>query len=260
MPRQTSRVAPASNSTSVPKRRASTRLSSTSKKPKYASSSPESQSGKTTAKQSKYFEPESETSSHSDSDEHAAPSSDKRKELWREGVKTGLGPGKEVFIQKPKMRDDGGVPYHDESLHPNSKFFLLDLKENNERQWLKGESAARVGTTVLADDVDQHTMPSIGLRRGTGRLLLRLSQRRSLWRMVRFRSCLLRIWYVLRARELRLDTVKLTCSGISHPQRRSIQQGSYALQGMLPMTWTHVADSIAAFLSCLVCLLQATQV
>lgn len=142
MPRQASQAAPASSSTpSAPKRRASTRLSSTSKRPKYVSSSPESQSGKTTSKQSKYFEPEAEmgTSSHSDADEYAARPAGKKNELWREGVKTGLGPGKEIFIQKPKMRDDGGVPYRDESLHPNTKLFLLDLKENNERQWLKGE-------------------------------------------------------------------------------------------------------------------------
>ena len=60
------------------------------------------------------------------------------KELWREGVKTGLGPGKEVFIKKPKMRDPGNVPYRDDTLHPNTILFLKDLSENNERQWFKG--------------------------------------------------------------------------------------------------------------------------
>lgn len=60
------------------------------------------------------------------------------KDLWREGVKTGLGPGKEVFIEKPKPRDPGGVPYRDDTLHPNTKLFLEDLAENNEREWLKG--------------------------------------------------------------------------------------------------------------------------
>ena len=30
------------------------------------------------------------------------------KDLWREGVKVGLGPGKAVFIEKPKPRGDGG--------------------------------------------------------------------------------------------------------------------------------------------------------
>ncbi|KAJ5321537.1 Conserved hypothetical protein CHP02453 [Penicillium atrosanguineum] len=61
----------------------------------------------------------------------------KGKELWREGVRTGLGPGKEVFIPKPKARDAGDVAYEDETLHPNTKLFLQDLAENNEREWLK---------------------------------------------------------------------------------------------------------------------------
>lgn len=62
----------------------------------------------------------------------------KGKELWREGVRTGLGPGKEVFIPKPKARDPGNVPYRDETLHPNTKLFLQDLAQNNDREWLKG--------------------------------------------------------------------------------------------------------------------------
>lgn len=67
-----------------------------------------------------------------------APKSSKKKDLWREGVKTGLGPGKEVFIEKPKARDPGDVPYEDDTLHPNTILFLKDLTKNNERQWLKG--------------------------------------------------------------------------------------------------------------------------
>ncbi|KAJ5560413.1 hypothetical protein N7513_002812 [Penicillium frequentans] len=67
----------------------------------------------------------------------ASASSLKGKELWREGVRTGLGPGKEVFIAKPQARDAGDVPYEDETLHPNTKLFLQDLAENNDRQWLK---------------------------------------------------------------------------------------------------------------------------
>ena len=66
----------------------------------------------------------------------------KGKELWREGVKTGLGPGKEVFIKKPKARDLGGIDYKDNTIHPNTMLFLKDLKENNERQWLKGTDLA----------------------------------------------------------------------------------------------------------------------
>ncbi|KAL5341484.1 hypothetical protein BJX70DRAFT_386755 [Aspergillus crustosus] len=65
------------------------------------------------------------------------PESSEKDELWREGVKTGLGPGKEVFIKKPKARDPGDVPYTDETLHPNTMLFLKDLAKNNDRQWLK---------------------------------------------------------------------------------------------------------------------------
>lgn len=60
-------------------------------------------------------------------------------ELWREGVKTGLGPGQEVIIKKPKARPAGKVPYSDETIHPNTILFLKDLKENNNREWLKSE-------------------------------------------------------------------------------------------------------------------------
>jgi hypothetical protein len=62
----------------------------------------------------------------------------KDKELWREGVSTGLGPGKEVFIRKPKARDPGNIPYQDHTLHPNTLLFLQDLAKHNDRQWLKG--------------------------------------------------------------------------------------------------------------------------
>ncbi|KIX10240.1 uncharacterized protein Z518_01321 [Rhinocladiella mackenziei CBS 650.93] len=61
----------------------------------------------------------------------------KDKELWRPGVKTGLGPGKQVFIEKPKPRGDGGIKYVPEKIHPNTMAFLKDLNENNDREWLK---------------------------------------------------------------------------------------------------------------------------
>ncbi|KAE8372239.1 hypothetical protein BDV26DRAFT_104516 [Aspergillus bertholletiae] len=63
------------------------------------------------------------------------------KQLWKEGVRTGLGPGKEVFIKKPKARAAGAVPYQEHTLHPNTFLFLLDLAENNERVWLKAHDA-----------------------------------------------------------------------------------------------------------------------
>jgi hypothetical protein len=61
------------------------------------------------------------------------------KELWRTGVKTGLGPGKQVFIERPKPRGDGGIKYVPGRIHPNTMAFLADLKQNNDREWLKCE-------------------------------------------------------------------------------------------------------------------------
>lgn len=68
----------------------------------------------------------------------AGTDNDRDKELWREGVSTGLGPGKEVFIQKPRARSPGSIPYQETTLHPNTFRFLEDLAKNNERAWLKG--------------------------------------------------------------------------------------------------------------------------
>jgi hypothetical protein len=75
--------------------------------------------------------------------QNKAPSSSSAKkngELWRPGVKTGLGPGTQVIIKKPKPRPAGKTPYTDETIHPNTLLFLKDLKANNERQWLKSKS------------------------------------------------------------------------------------------------------------------------
>lgn len=62
----------------------------------------------------------------------------KGKELWRPGVKSDLAPGEEVFIKLPKAREAGSTPYKDDTIHPNTMAFLKDLKENNDREWLKG--------------------------------------------------------------------------------------------------------------------------
>ena len=62
----------------------------------------------------------------------------KGQELWRPGVKTGLAPGEQVFIKLPKARQAGKTPYEDDTIHPNTLLFLSDLKENNDREWLKG--------------------------------------------------------------------------------------------------------------------------
>ncbi|KAF2721223.1 hypothetical protein K431DRAFT_338886 [Polychaeton citri CBS 116435] len=61
----------------------------------------------------------------------------KGNELWRHGVSAGLGPGTQVVIKKPKARPAGNTPYVDETIHPNTLLFLGELKENNDRQWLK---------------------------------------------------------------------------------------------------------------------------
>lgn len=63
----------------------------------------------------------------------------KGKELWRQGVKAGLGPGKAVFIERPKPRGDGGIKYVPGRIHPNTMGFLGDLNANNDREWLKSE-------------------------------------------------------------------------------------------------------------------------
>lgn len=62
----------------------------------------------------------------------------KGQELWRPGVKSKLAPGEAVFVTLPKARGDGGVKYVDGRVHPNTMEFLGELKENNDREWLKG--------------------------------------------------------------------------------------------------------------------------
>jgi hypothetical protein len=64
----------------------------------------------------------------------------KGQELWREGVSTGLEPGVQVVIPKPKPREAGKTPYKKDTIHPNTLLFLGDLKENNDREWLKSKS------------------------------------------------------------------------------------------------------------------------
>lgn len=77
----------------------------------------------------------------------------KGKELWREGVRVGLEPGQEVIIAKPKARDAGKTPYQDETLHPNTKLFLIDIASNNDRQWLKGRKRTHTPVVDLLADL-----------------------------------------------------------------------------------------------------------
>lgn len=72
----------------------------------------------------------------------------KGQELWRPGVKTDLAPGEAVFIKLPKAREAGSTPYEDDTVHPNTLAFLGDLKENNDREWLKGMLYIKLPTGI----------------------------------------------------------------------------------------------------------------
>lgn len=76
---------------------------------------------------------------HSRSTPITAPTSGAHagQELWRPGVTTGLGPGTQVVIKKPKPRAVGATPYTNATIHPNTLLFLADLARHNDRAWLK---------------------------------------------------------------------------------------------------------------------------
>ena len=67
----------------------------------------------------------------------ASAAGTKGKELWRPGVKAGL--GTQTVIKKPQPRKAGKTAYSDETIHPNTLLFLKDLKVNNDRVWLKSK-------------------------------------------------------------------------------------------------------------------------
>lgn len=60
------------------------------------------------------------------------------KELWKPGAK--LEPGTQLIIKKPKAREAGDTPYNESTIHPNTMLFLKEIKDNNDRQWLKRTS------------------------------------------------------------------------------------------------------------------------
>lgn len=80
----------------------------------------------------------------------AASAISNEKELWRPGVQTGLGPGKQVFIAKPKPRGDGGIKYVPDRIHPNTMAFLKDLKNNNDREWMKSKCVSMPAATTTS--------------------------------------------------------------------------------------------------------------
>lgn len=88
--------------------------------------------------------------------ESASTSGEKGKELWRQGVSTGLAPGTQIIIKKPKPRTPGNTPYSDTTIHPNTMLFLKDLKANNDREWLKSK---------FLRDPDHHAPYSVSMSR-----------------------------------------------------------------------------------------------
>jgi hypothetical protein len=68
---------------------------------------------------------------------------DFEKDLMKKGYtrKRGKGGKWEMVIELPKPKDDGGKPYEDKRIHPNTLGFLRDLKKNNQREWLKFHDA-----------------------------------------------------------------------------------------------------------------------
>jgi hypothetical protein len=55
--------------------------------------------------------------------------------------KRGKGGKWEMVIELPKEKDDGGISYEDNTIHPNTMNFLKTLKKNNQREWLKFHDA-----------------------------------------------------------------------------------------------------------------------
>lgn len=99
-----------------------------------ADSSGDTYSGKTSKLKTKRGQPK-----HAGQGSAAAVSSKlKGEELLKPGVKTGLGPGTQVVIRRPKARMAGDTSYSDGTIHPNTMLFLRDLAANNKREWLKG--------------------------------------------------------------------------------------------------------------------------
>jgi hypothetical protein len=74
----------------------------------------------------------------------------KSSQLWREGVKTGLGPGKQVFIAKPKPRGDGGIKYKPGEIHPNTSKCDPDSKEDYGKRNSIGSTMLMAETSNIA--------------------------------------------------------------------------------------------------------------
>lgn len=82
------------------------------------------------------------------------------KDLWKPGAK--LEPGTQLVIKKPKAREAGDTPYTESTIHPNTMLFLEEIKENNDRQWLK--CMLKNGCSYAKLTCRQCTIPTIELR------------------------------------------------------------------------------------------------
>jgi len=87
-------------------------------------------------------EPVEDAEAAQDEDEDEAEDGEEdefEKDLKKKGWKKKKGKdGKwSMVIDLPTEKDDGGIPYTDEKIHPNTLQFLRDLKKNNKREWLK---------------------------------------------------------------------------------------------------------------------------
>lgn len=100
----------------------------------------------------------------------------KNEELWRQGVKTGLGPGNQIIIKKPKAREAGRQPYSKDSIHPNTMLFLKELAANNDREWLKSKMLLHVGAILAlhGSELGRWTLASLLLM--LGQSLIRVTQ------------------------------------------------------------------------------------
>lgn len=92
----------------------------------------------------------------------------KGKELWRPGVKAGLGPGKQVYIKIPKARSPGRTPYEKGTVHPNTMLFLGELRENNDREWMKSKASSSSAVLRMLIRRPQCMMLITGPQRLTG--------------------------------------------------------------------------------------------
>ena len=109
--------------------------------------------------------------------ESAPTSIEKGKELWRQGVSTGLAPGTQVIIKKPKPRTPGNTPYSDTTIHPNTMLFLKDLKANNDREWLKSKCSRNpdhrafysvsMSRLLVKDVISPHRHVVVGVRQNS---------------------------------------------------------------------------------------------